>query len=265
MTRGYGTESIAEREAPLQIRRLEARGAAPPVVRWKAGEALRAETVCQKSRLHRAVADDTRAALQTPGNLARRDLATNQREWRLQRIHVTDLVAPLEQLHREVGNAAPSHLTLIDEAGDLAPRVIDRSSRFIGPVELVEVDALHAESPERCLTLASDRLGREYPSCRSREIALIPHDPALGEDVRSISLGPLAKESPDDFFRVTKPVRGRGVYPVEPQLRCMTQRTERCLVILRPPVHEATRTADGPGSRADAADSWPLAAERACG
>lgn len=207
--RRYGAERIAQRQTVLEIWRLEASGAAAPVVFRQLGQTLGAEAVRQESRLHRAVADYARAVLTTPRNLALGDVATDQREGGLQRIHVTNLLASREQFDVEVRDAAPANFPLIDEPGYLTPRILDGSADLVGPMELVEIDALHSEPAERRLTLASDGLRREDPSRPGAGIALVPHDPALREDVGALSLGNFTDEATYHLLRVTQPVRGR--------------------------------------------------------
>jgi hypothetical protein len=88
---------VAQREVAPEVRLLEVGRAPAPVVGRHRGDALRAERVGEQARLHRAVNDDARAVLAAPRQLARRHVAPDQRERRLQRLHVTQRRASLEQ------------------------------------------------------------------------------------------------------------------------------------------------------------------------
>src|SRR5690606_16608482 len=100
----------------------------------------------------------------------------------------------------EVRHAGPAHLPLVDEPRHLAPRILYRCADLVGPVELIEIDALHTEPTQRRLALAPDRLGSEDASRSRRRVALVPDDAALREDVRPLALRPLAQEATDDLF-----------------------------------------------------------------
>jgi hypothetical protein len=56
------------------------------------------------------------------------------------------LAAP-EHSEIEIGHAGRAHLARGDQLQHLGPGVLERSTRFVGPVELVQVDALDAKPP----------------------------------------------------------------------------------------------------------------------
>src|SRR5271157_1863122 len=117
------------------------------------------EGIRQDSRRHRAVYDDARRVRDAPGKHGCRGVARDERERRLQRIDVTDSLTPLEQSGVEVAQANRPDLALVLEVAHLAPRILRRHARLIGPMDLIEVDALDPESPERRLALAPDGCG----------------------------------------------------------------------------------------------------------
>src|SRR2546429_528086 len=133
------------------------------------------------ARPHRAVHDHAGVVPGTPPNLVSRGLAPDQGEGRLQRIHVADRFAPLEQRDVEVRDARGPHFAFLDESHHRVPGVLHGRPRLVGPVKLIEVDALDAEPPERRLALLSDGIWAQHPPRFLHAVALVPHQPALGE------------------------------------------------------------------------------------
>ena len=80
---------------------------------------------------------------QLPGRIT-----VDEREGRLQRIHVPDRLTPVEQRHVEVRDADGANLSFLDQPHDRVPRVFDRRARLVRPMKLVEIDALDVEPPE---------------------------------------------------------------------------------------------------------------------
>ena len=75
---------------------------------------------------------------------------------------MTDRIAALELLHIEVGHADPTCLAFTDELQHRPPRVLEcRAGHPVGPVELVQVDALQAKATKASLALLADRLGSQ--------------------------------------------------------------------------------------------------------
>ena len=71
------------------------------------------------------------------------------RELLLERIHVADRLASLDQRPVEVRDADGAHRAGVLELGHGAPGVLDRHARLVGPVQLVQVDHVDAEASER--------------------------------------------------------------------------------------------------------------------
>src|SRR5256885_1171686 len=117
-------------------------------------------------------------SLQPPFSLIRRDVATDQGEGRLQRIHVTDRIAAFEQGDVEVRDARGPHFAFLDELHHRVPGVLYGGPRLVGPMELIEIDALETEPAQRRLALLPDGVRAQHPPCFFHAVALIPHQPA---------------------------------------------------------------------------------------
>src|SRR5690606_40480416 len=102
----------------------------------------------EQSRLHRTVDADAGAVTLAPLELVRGGVASHARERRLERVDVTDRLAAGEQCDVGVGHTCPADLALIREPRHLAPGILDGHTGLIGPVELIEIDALDAEPSE---------------------------------------------------------------------------------------------------------------------
>src|SRR5882724_7021875 len=113
---------------------LELRRAAPPIVLGQRRDAIRRETLRQQPGLQGAVADDPRITARAPGNFPLRRRAIDQRERRLQRIHVPERLATLEQSRVEVRYACRADLAFLDELHHGGPGVLDGRTR-VRPVE----------------------------------------------------------------------------------------------------------------------------------
>ncbi len=72
--------------------------------------------------------------------------------WRLQRLHGSDLLDPLQLLDVEVGDADVAHEPLLLELGERRPALLDVLRRD-RPVDLVEVDRVDAEPLEAAVAL----------------------------------------------------------------------------------------------------------------
>ena len=155
-----------------------------------------------------------RAAHQGISALRRR--AADQRERGLQRVHVPDGLAALEQRHVEVGDAGRAHLPLLHQPLHLGPGVLHRRAGLVGPVELVEVDPLDAEPAKRRLALPADGLGSKHlaratPCDRPRPRPW-PH--LVNTNGRSPAGTPVQRAA-DDLLGVTEAVHRGGVDPVD--------------------------------------------------
>ncbi len=265
MTPGDGPQGVPQGEVPSQVRLAEFRRPAAPIVGREARHPLRAEPVRQQPRLHRAVHDHPGAVRGAPGEFARRRLAADERERRLQRVHVADRLAALEQRHVEVRHARRPHFALLDEAHHRPPGVFHGRSRLVGPVKLVEINALHPEAPQRGLELATQRPRLEHPARLRHGIPLVPHQAPFGEHQRPLARGQGAEQSAHELLGVPEAVHRRGVDPIDPQLQRAPHRGERTGVVLRSPAERPASAADGPGSEAHGRDLESARAERTGG
>src|SRR5439155_20633210 len=162
--RGYGgavplrdrAKRVPEQEVPAEVRLLELGRAPPPVVLGEGPHSLCREAIRQQAGMHRAVADDARAAARAPGDLTLRSAAIDQRERRLKRIDMADRLAAIEQAHVEIGDPGRADLSFLDQLRYRRPRVLDSRTRLVRPVELVKIDALDPEPAEGRLAFAPD-------------------------------------------------------------------------------------------------------------
>jgi len=132
-------------------------------------------------------------------------------------------------------------------------------------VELVKVDPLDAEATKRRFALSPDGGGPQVLVGRRHPIPLIPHHAALGEDVRPLGGRNAIERAPDYLFRVSQPVHGRGVDPIDPPREGVPDRGDRLLVLLRAPAEGPVAATDGPGAEADGRDGHVRVAEPAGG
>src|SRR4029077_632954 len=86
-------ERVAERDIPREVRLPELHAAAAPIIGRERGDSGGAEALGEDPRLHRTVGDDAVAVLGGPRDLPLRDVATDEREGRLQRVDVPDRLA----------------------------------------------------------------------------------------------------------------------------------------------------------------------------
>ncbi len=257
-------QRVPQCEISAEKRLLELPRAAPPIVLGQRRHALRREALRQQPGLHGAVADDPSVMTGTPGNLLLRGRAIDQRKRRLQRIHVPDRLATLEQSRVEVRYACRADLSLLDELHHCGPGILDRRTR-VRPVELIQIDALDTEPAERGFAFAADRIRAEVPPRRLHAIALVPDEAALGENERVLGARQLAKQLSYDFLGMPEPVDRRGVDPVDTQFERMAHRGQRRRIVLRTPAIRPAAAADGPRAESDAGDVQSAVAERMSG
>ena len=234
-----------------------------PVVVGERGDALLRKGAREQARLHGAVDDHPRIVLAAPRQLAARRLALDERERRLQGVDVSDGLAAVEQLGREVGDPAPAHLALVGQRRHRRPRLLDRHAALVGPVELVEIDVVEAQTAQGRLTLATDRVRTEIVANAPHGVGLVPREAALREDVGTLSLGQRAHRPADDFLRVPVPVHGRRVDPVHAPLHRVSDGRDRLGVVLRSPAECPAASAERPRAQAEGRDLRPVPAEPA--
>ena len=206
---------------------------------WNAGELrrqspssssckpLHVDSAGEDARGEGRVAQDSGAVRRRPGQHGPADATGQHRQCRLHGVDVANGLAALEQFDVEIRHADPSDLALVHERGHRRPRVFDRRSRgSVGPVNLIEVDALHAEAAEARLALFANRLRSQVVSDLAVRSAL-PSPSALREH-EHVFTGAIGSECPsDDLFGVAEPVHGCRVDPVHAELHGVPNRSDR--------------------------------------
>src|ERR1700680_3467075 len=129
-------------------------------------------------------------------------------------------------------------------------------------MELVEIDALHAQPLQRSVAFLPDRFRLEHALRRGHRIVRIPDQSTLGEDHRALRWCPFAQQPADHFLGMTKPVYGGRIYPVHPELECVTHGRQRNAAAFRPPAERPAATADRPGAKSGFGDHHAARAER---
>ena len=260
---GDRPQRVAQREIPRQPVRLVLRSPPPPVVLREMRHAVGGERVGEEPRLHRAVDDHAGAVGGAPRDLARSDGSPDHRERRLQRLHVADALGLLEERRLVVRDTGPADLPLRHELQHLAPRLLDRRAALVGPVELVEVDRVDAEPPQRVLALLAQARRRGVPDRLLHPVGLVPPQAALREDERPLRPGDVGERAADDLLRVAVPVHRGGVDPADPARHGVANRRDRLGVVLRAPRESPAAAADRPGSEADGRDLGAASSESA--
>ena len=204
------------------------------------------ELAGQQAGCHRAVDDDPDVV----GGAERQQLGFDpliqHAVRRLQRSDGMDRLGAAHLADAEVGRARVADLALLDHAGDLGPRLF-HVGVGVGPVDLVEVDHVHAQPAQAALRLLAH--ARRLQPVEDRALGrVIPDQAALRRQDHAIA-APLERLA-DDFLRVAQAVGGRGVDPVDPRVEAGLDGRDRFVVVLRPPA-EVPRPADGPRAEAD--------------
>jgi hypothetical protein len=130
---------------------------------------------------------------------------------------------------------------------------------------LVEIDALHAQPPQRIPAFAPNRLRFKHASRRGHRIVLIPDQSALGEDQRALAWRQFAQQPAYHLFGMAEPVHCGGVYPVHSALQCVTHGRKRSGVVLGSPAECPAATADRPGAKSGSRDHHAFAAKEESG
>ncbi len=195
-----GAKSVPEREVPAEARVLEIGRAASPVLGGHGRHAVGGEGVRQDPRLHRAVDDDPRVVGARPWDHVRGTVAADEREGRLEGVDVLDHLGPVEKRDVEVGDADRTDLALVAEADHLGPRIFDGGAGLIGPMELIQVDAVDCEPPQGCLEFPADRRRLEVADGLLVRPGGVGNHAALGEHVGTVVHRDLAQRLADDLL-----------------------------------------------------------------
>ena len=124
-----------------------------------------------------------------------------------------DPLAAVELTDVEVRHAEPADLALVDEGGKCAPRLLEwRSAVEVGPVDLVEVEPLHAQAAQAPLALRPDGVGAEVAD--DAPVRLAPA-PTLRGDEDVLADRVAIECAPDDLLGMTESVDRRSVDPVD--------------------------------------------------
>ena len=94
----------------------------------------------------RPVGDDARRPARRTSGSARASSSAQHGELRLQRVHVADRVAPLDQLLGEVRDADPPDRPASPQFAPWRPRCPRPARPSVGPVQLIEVDPVDAQA-----------------------------------------------------------------------------------------------------------------------
>src|SRR5262249_60956359 len=163
----------------------------------------------------------------------------------------------------KVRDGGAADLALVAQPDHLGPGVLDGRAALVGPVELIEIDALDAEPPQRRVALSSDRLRPQRSRRLNHRIGVVPDETAFGEDERTRARGTIAKQTPDDLFGVAEAVDGGCIDPVDAAVERLAHRRERRVVVLRTPAERPPAAADRPGAEADGRDVKASLSKRA--
>src|SRR5256886_14417101 len=116
--------------------------------------------------------------------------------------------------------------------------------------------------PPRSTLFPYTTLFRSHPPRFLHAVALVPHQPALGEHEWAVARWQLLQQTTDQLFGMAETVHRGGIDPVDPQLERPVHRGERIGVVLRTPAERPVTAADRPRAEADGRDIEPARAER---
>src|SRR5581483_4372543 len=124
----------------------------------------------------------------------------------MERAHRAELV---HLLYREIAHADGADRALLVELAHGARGLGDRAAR-IGPVHLIDVDAVGLEPLQRVFDLAHDALAAAV----ARDLAVVPFEPDLGGDERVLAQA-AGERLAHDLLGAAEAVDRRGVYDVD--------------------------------------------------
>ena len=174
------------------------------------------------------------------------DVAGHDVVVRLQRGDGRDPLDPLHLDHVEVRYANVTNLAFLLELGQCLPTFFNLG---IGPVDLVEIDRIHAQAPQAGFEFAAH--GGSFQAVPDLAL-VIPHQAALGKDVRTV--GAPRERFADDLFRVPESVHERGIDPVDAGIERGVNRCHRFIVLLPSPGESPVAAAHCPCANTDGSD-----------
>jgi len=119
----------------------------------------------------------------------------------------------------------------------------------IRPVDLVEIDRIHPQSPQARFQLAAH--GGSLQAVPDLAL-VVPHQAAFGKNVGTVCTS--RDRFADDLFRVPQSVHGRGIDPVDAGIERHVDRRNRFLVLLPSPGEGPVAAAHRPCAHTDGSD-----------
>ena len=135
-------------QVPGQAVAGEVAAAAAPVALVQVRRPLRGEGPGQQARAHRAVDDDPGAVRRAPRDQLGGRVPVNETELRLEGVHVRHRLGRGELGHGVVREPGGADLAFLAQVGEGLPVLLQRRPVLGGPVQLVEVDAVHAQAAQ---------------------------------------------------------------------------------------------------------------------
>ena len=262
MARGDRLQRIGELQVAGELVAGKFRVSRAPIIGRQRPRALDAEPAAEEPGLHRAVDDHARPVRCAPWDLASTCLAADQRERRLQGVHVTDPLGRFELGHPMIGEPGGADLPLALQVEERAPVLGDGGAIRRWPMELEEIEPLDAEPAQRGLRLAPEAVGARDAA----EVGIVPlafpDQAALGEDVRPAACGDVGECAADHLLGVAEAIGGGGVDPVDADVERAADGGDRIGVVLRAPAGGPFGAADRPRAEAEAGDGHVGKAER---
>ena len=125
----------------------------------------------QEAPPERCERDERDVVLGAPRHHVVERAARPERELGLHRVDRVDRERALEGRHVDLGEPERAHLALGRELGHRADALLDRDV-LVDPVQVVQVDDVDAESPQRCLAGLADVLGPAVAADLARCVVL---------------------------------------------------------------------------------------------
>jgi len=249
------TQEFNQAKVAAEARLVELARATTPVVLREVGYTVCSHFACEKAGNHRGVVDDADVVGLREGQDLFFDGAAQHGIGRLKASNRCDFLRALHLLDVEIRDAYETDLALLFEFCKGLPAFFNLGLR-IGPVDLVEVDGVAAETAERVVEFFFERFGFERAVYRA---IVVPSHRALGEDVRLVA--GCFQRLRNHFFRVAKTVDCGSVDPVDADLKGAMNGGDGFVVVLGTPGKLPVAPADSPCAEADGGEVKVGAAE----